>query len=201
MIIKALGGAVVVAVGLLLVSTGIGLGFGGSEFEDTYPINDEWDNSGTHDNTFSNVDGDLVINNLTANELDTGTFTSDIFTNGEIEINNIVYEASNIRTTGDARTIQLDVRGVDSDGTIIDEVNYTLENGRYSVPVEELQDQDYNGYQFVVNLEAEDDTSPELVELVVQGNTFSEKEGNLLSTAIGWLLFFVGLMVILRDVS
>lgn len=194
--IKAVGGAVVIAVGLLLLSTGLGLGFAGDAFQDIYPVNDEWSNNGTHDNTFSDVDGNLLVDNTTEN---TGTFTSDVRTNGEIEINNIVYETSNIKDTGTQRRINLTVKGLNENDAIVDEVKYELENGRYSVPVSDLQGQKYNGYKFVVDLEAEGDTSPELNSLRIQGDTYTD-DSDLLSTAIGWLLVFAGIIMVVRDV-
>lgn len=200
MSIKFLGGLFIIVTGIILMTSSIGLGIGGESFQDTYPVLNEWNNSGTHDNTFSDANGNLLIDNLTT-DLDTGTFTSNVFTNGEIEVNNIVYEAENIVTQGsNTRSIELVVRGVNENGAIIDESNYTLENGKYSIPVETLQNNQYNGYQFVVNMEAEDNESALLNELTVSGENISEDQTGIFSQIIGMILIVIGMMVLFKDV-
>lgn len=198
---KTIAGAFVLAVGFLLVASGLTFGFSGDDYIHTYPSSDEWANNGSHDNTISDADGNLILENLTANELDTGTFTSEAISNNDsIDINNLVYEASDIEEENPERNIELIVRGLDDTNAIVESETYNLTNGRYSLGVDGLQETSYSSYQFVVNLESNDDTSPVLNSLRISGISYEDDQSNLLANGIGYLFIFIGFMMAIGGV-
>ena len=195
-----MAGSVLIGVGLLVMFTGMNLGIiGGTSYTDTFPVDNEWSNSGTHENTFTDTENRLVIDDLSSDPA-SGTFVSDDQTNGEsVSINNIVYEAGNIKTTGETRTIELVIQGK-VDNSVVESTTIELENGRFSVPVQGLSNQNFDSYNFIVNLESEAESSPKLSELQVSGYKFEDDTLNeRLGFVFQWLLIFLGLLMVMRD--
>lgn len=195
-----MAGSVLIGVGILVMFTGMNLGnIGGTSYTDIFPGGNEWSNSGTHDNTFNDTENRLVIDDLSSDPA-SGTFISDDQTNGQsVSVNNIVYEAGNIKTTGETRTIELIIQGK-VDNSVVETTTVELENGRFSVPIQGLSNQNFDSYNFIVNLESENSSSPHLSELQISGDEFGDDTLNeRLGFVFQWLLIFLGLLMVMRD--
>lgn len=163
-----------------------------SVFQDTYPVNDEWGLNGTHDNTISDAEGSLIIDDTNEN----GVYESDTIDSEQlIEFERIVYEANNIRNNQD-QIIDITIQGL-KDGAIEDSrVIEVREDGRHSVNTGNLTRSDYDSYKFIVDLETGSSTSPELSELSITGRTYLEED--YISLSVFLILFFLGMLKMIK---
>lgn len=188
-----LTGALLITLGLITLATSPYVAPEGT-FEDSYPVDEEWGVSGTHDNTLSDADGNLVLDDHN----EPGTFTSDILDKEQlIEFQRIVYESNEIKPSQN-KEIDLTVYGYKDDAVEEDRVIEIRENGRFSKSLGNLSNNIYDSYSFEAELRTDTSQSPELNELVLSGRTYQNDDP--LSFGIFVILFFLGCLKMLNAI-
>lgn len=143
------------------------------DFEDNYPDELTWGAYGVHDNTHTTADDTLALED----QSQSGTFTSDIFFKGErLQFTRVSITGSNFQYTGNQRTGYLTLQALDSGG-VVAEKEHEIRNGERTVDLTTFQDlnETYTEYRFIIDLDSdEDDQTPEVEELEVEGRYFEE---------------------------
>jgi len=183
-------GSLLIAVGFAVYSSG-GLSANSDTFTDSYPGGSDWSTFGDTQNTFTDADGNLVLDSTGS----TGYFYSDTFSKQrELRVDRVIYDADNIAANQD-EVIYLTVELLD-DGAVVDTVQHTVdEEGRYAIPLGNISDSYYESYRFDVEI-ASASPSPELSELSFEGST--PEGGEELGFGFMLLFFFLGILMIVR---
>ncbi len=186
-------GALLITLGLITLATSPYVAPEGT-FEDSYPVDQEWSVSGTHDNTLSDADGNLVLDDNN----EAGKFTSDVIDKEQlIEIQRIVYESNEIRPSQN-KEIDLTVYGYKDDAVEQDRVIEIRENGRFSKGLGNLSNNIYDSYSFEAELRTDSSESPELNELVLSGRTYQDDDP--LSFGVFVIMFFLGCLKMINAI-
>lgn len=186
-------GALLITLGLITLATSPYVAPEGT-FEDSYPVDQEWSVSGTHDNTLSDADGNLVLDDNN----EAGKFTSDVIDKEQlIEIERIVYESNEIKPSQD-KEIDLTVYGYKDDAVEQDRVIEIRENGRFSKGLGNLSNNIYDSYSFEAELRTDSSESPELNELVLSGRTYQDDDP--LSFGVFVIMFFLGCLKMINAI-
>jgi len=186
-------GALLITLGLITLATSPYVAPEGT-FEDSYPVDQEWSVSGTHDNTLSDADGNLVLDDNN----EAGKFTSDVIDKEQlIEIQRIVYESNEIKPSQN-KEIDLTVYGYKDDAVEQDRVIEIRENGRFSKGLGNLSNNIYDSYSFEAELRTDSSESPELNELVLSGRTYQDDDP--LSFGVFVIMFFLGCLKMINAI-
>ncbi|MFP4052190.1 MAG: hypothetical protein ACLFVB_10680 [Thermoplasmata archaeon] len=153
------------------------------------PENASWGGYGEHDNTYTDADNNLIIDET--NE-EVGHFYGDrVEFDGDININRVVVETDSIDQKHSANfTINL----VDKNDTVYDSQTVDLEQGRVSSSFENLSTEETKYLDFEFGLSTTDSSSPEIQYLdieveehIIKGGEFSEILPNFIFITFGIL--------------
>lgn len=189
-------GSFLIAVGILISATGVGLAdIGGTGYKDTYPDNQTWGQFGTHDNTKTDVDGYLTLQDNT----NTGTYTSDAFDpSGTITIETVIYEVSNLQQN--QKLANLTIQGLDNNSAVVDSYEVKAKNGKYSANLGNFSNNEFDQYRFKVFMEDTQGTTsdkPVFEYLSVAGVQTDPEPSEGLETIMSLFFMAIGLLVII----
>jgi len=185
---------------LILISAVAFIGFVDADvtFQDTevrdflIPQDQSWGSYGTHDNTLTNADDDLVIDDTATGE---GYFYGDdVFYDAQgISLNRVIVETNFPSPTKHSANLTINV--LEDDGTIFDTITIPLEDGRISYSLSELDCGEGTGFDFEYHLTTGDASSPEIISMDVESSVTFDRGGDfpeLLPILIFSSLGFIG---------
>jgi hypothetical protein len=167
------------------------------DFSQTHPIDGDWLQSGNFDNLQSSQ-GVLSIDDTSQGY---GVFESYLFHPAEeFTVERVIFNASQIRESKD-QVVNVTLYGY-RDNAVTATSNILIDTEiRTSVTTSEVfnESKEFTGYAFVANLTTDGSTSPELREFTVEGTGLSGN--NTVSQGIMWLLFGIGLLMVVRELG
>jgi len=150
-----------------------------------------WGNFGTHDNTLSNVDNQLVIENIDQ----TGYFYGETKEyDGIISLNNVEIDA--YKPNENIQDIYFNITFYDELDNELQSERIEIQNGQNTYPVDGFNTSGAHSFDYSLELSG-DQSSPALnsleVDLTITDDTFSKGIPKEFNTLIFMTMFFLGL--------
>lgn len=183
-----IGSFVLVAGIIIYLSGGFVLG---SSVVDDYPVDNEWDTTGTHLGTEDVYEDDEPLGILAVDEdslgSDEGTYESDRFSDEVFTLKSFNYDLEK----DDSDDVELELRAYD-EGNLVEVSVFELDRSREVVDLEEFSNVNSNQYEFDIYLQ----DSAELESLNFE-KQFIEDD---ISFGVSIFLMLFGILITIRGV-